>query len=95
MPFYFYVIRSLVDGSYDKGQTNDLADRVKRHNDGRSNYTRTKRPWKLVHSEAYNSRSEAAKRERYLKSPEGWTDWQQLKKGIESKLGISERGAAR
>ena len=95
MPFYFYVIQSLVDGSYYKGQTNDLADRVKRHNDGRSSYTRAKRPWKLVHSEAYDSRREAAKREHYLKSPEGWIDWRQLKKEIESRLGISERGAAR
>jgi len=61
MPFYFYVMRSLVDGSYYKGQTNDLADRVMRHNNGRSNYTKAKRPWELVYSEMYDSRSEASK----------------------------------
>lgn len=95
MPFYFYVMRSLVDGSYYKGQTNDLADRVMRHNNGRSNYTKAKRPWELVYSEMYDSRSEAAKRERYFKCPKGWADWRRLKKEIERRREISERGAAR
>jgi putative endonuclease len=95
MAFYFYVIRSLVDGSYYKGQTNDLADRVMRHNGGRSNYTKAKRPWKVVYSEEYGSRSEAVKRERYFKSPKDWADWQRLKKEIERQTEISERSAAR
>ena len=95
MAFYFYVIRSLVDGSYYKGQTNDLTDRLKRHNEGRSIFTKTKRPWKLVYSEAFATRSEAAKREWYFKSPTGWTDWQRLKNEIGNQIDATERGAAR
>ena len=95
MPFYFYVIRSLIDGSYYKGQTNDLADRMKRHNEGRSSFTKAKRPWKLVYSEVYETRSEAVKRESYLKSPKGWMDWQALRNELEVQIENSERGAAR
>ncbi len=95
MSYYFYVIRSNSDGSYYKGQTEDLKDRLERHNQGRSSFTRNKAPWKLVYSESYESRSEAAKREAYFKSSKGWKDWKELKNKIESQIDNSERGAAR
>ncbi len=95
MPYFFYVIRSNADGSYYKGQTQDLNDRLERHNQGRSSFTRGKAPWRLVYSETYGTRGEAAKREASFKSPKGWQDWRVLKKKIESEFTLSERGAAR
>jgi len=61
--FYVYILKSKVDGSYYIGHTKDLEDRVKRHNSGRSKYTKAKTPWKLCYKECFNSRAEAVKRE--------------------------------
>jgi len=37
------------------------------HNEGRSAYTKSKVPWKLIHQEVVSPRSEAMKRERKIK----------------------------
>jgi len=56
-----------MDSSFYVGCTQDLEDRVQRHNQGRSKYTKSKRPWKLIYHEEYPSRSEAMKREYAIK----------------------------
>ncbi|MBI3110995.1 MAG: GIY-YIG nuclease family protein [Ignavibacteriales bacterium] len=94
MACFFYVMRSEVDGSYYRGQSGDLKSRVKKHNDGESQSTKSKRPWRLVYVEEFSTRSEAVRREQYLKSPAGWQDWKKLKQQIEEKTN-SERSAAR
>ena len=63
MHYYVYIIESLVDGSFYKGFTLDFNERVKQHNEGWSNYTSRKIPWKLVHLEIYETKAEALKRE--------------------------------
>ena len=68
MPFYVYILHSQKDGSYYVGSTNNLKDRVERHNQGRSKYTKTKRPWKLEYFEEFMDRSSAACRENEIKS---------------------------
>ena len=67
MTFSVYILESLKDGTYYVGSTNNLEDRLKRHNDGRVAYTKSKRPWKLVYSEEHPDRSSAAKREYEIK----------------------------
>ena len=67
MTFHVYMLQSLKDNSYYIGSTNSLEDRVERHNQGRSQYTKLKRPWKLVYSEEYPDRSSAVKRENEIK----------------------------
>jgi putative endonuclease len=52
MTFSVYILESLKDGSYYVGSTNNLEDRLKRHNEGRVAYTKPKRPWELVYSSA-------------------------------------------
>jgi len=68
MPFYVYILQSLKDGSYYIGSINNLEDRIERHNQGRSQYTRAKRPWKLVYSEERPDRSSAVRRENQIKN---------------------------
>ena len=68
MRFYVYIIQSEYDGSYYIGSTNNLTDRIERHNQGRSKYTKPKRPWQLVYCEEFASRSEAQKREIEIKN---------------------------
>jgi putative endonuclease len=66
--FFVYILQSMKDFSFYIGQTDDLDKRMSRHFDGMSKYTASKRPWRLVYFELYNSRSEAIMRERQLKS---------------------------
>lgn len=71
MDFYVYVLRSLTAKRFYIGQTNDPENRLRRHNEGRVKSTRAFRPWSIVYIEKYETRSEAAGRERELKSLEG------------------------
>ncbi len=68
MPYFVYIIQSEYDGSYYIGSTNNLTDRIERHNQGRSKYTKPKRPWRLTYCEEFASRSEAQKRELEIKN---------------------------
>jgi putative endonuclease len=68
MPFFVYIIQSQVDQSLYIGQTGNLQDRLSRHNQGRSKYTKTRRPWEIVYFEEFTTRSQAVKREAELKS---------------------------
>ena len=67
MPYFVYILQSLKDGSYYVGSTQDLDSRLERHNQGRSQYTKPKRPWQLVYSEEHPDRSSAVKRENQIK----------------------------
>jgi putative endonuclease len=67
MPYFVYIIQSLKDGTRYVGATQDLDTRLDRHNQGRSQYTKSKRPWVLVYSEEYPNKSEAMKREYAIK----------------------------
>jgi putative endonuclease len=68
MPLFVYILKSLKDESYYVGSTNDMDDRLIRHNEGRVKYTKPKRPWKLVYYEEHPNRSSAAKRETEIKA---------------------------
>jgi len=67
MGYHVYILQSTVDGSYYVGSTQDLNERLDRHNQGRSKYTKSKRPWQLVYHEKYPERSSAMKREKEIK----------------------------
>ena len=69
--FYCYILKSSVDGSFYKGLTENIENRLKQHNSGKSEYTSRKGPWKLVYLEEFITREEAMKRERYFKSAAG------------------------
>ena len=68
MPYYVYILQSELDGSYYIGSTQDLGERLQRHNEGRSKYTKSKRPWRLAYSEEFETRSASTNRERNIKS---------------------------
>ena len=66
--FYTYILKSLKDASFYIGSCDDLDCRMSKHSDGWSKYTASRRPWRLKYFEAYATRKEAMKRERYLKA---------------------------
>ena len=63
-----YILKSDVDGSFYVGYTSDIHRRVEMHNSGLSRYTSRKIPWKLVYVEEYENKSEAQRREKFLKA---------------------------
>jgi putative endonuclease len=65
--FYTYIIQSEQDESFYVGYTSDLDRRLKDHNEGLSQFTKRKRPWKLFYQESFNTKSEAIKREKFFK----------------------------
>ncbi|MFC1569570.1 GIY-YIG nuclease family protein [bacterium] len=69
--YYVYILLSLKDGNYYTGSTSDLDRRIKAHNAGRVRSTKSRRPLKLIYKEEYASKTEARKRENFLKSGQG------------------------
>ena len=63
-----YILQSKKDDKYYIGSTDNLVKRLKRHNKGHSRYTKGRGPFLLIYKEVYRTRSEAKKREYYLKS---------------------------
>ena len=68
--YYVYIIQSKKDYRLYKGFTTDLKKRLREHNEGLVTYSKTWRPWRLIHYEAYLNKEDAIVREKYLKS--GW-----------------------
>ena len=68
MKYYLYMVQCSDDTLYT-GIATDLERRVEEHNssDKGAKYTRARRPVKLVYSEEYENRSEASKREYFIK----------------------------
>lgn len=65
--FHTYIILSLLTDQIYIGQTNDLHDRLLRHNTNRNKWTKNKGPWTLIFSKAFETRGEAVQLERRLK----------------------------
>jgi len=65
---FTYILFSTGINSYYVGSTNDVADRLKRHNSGRSTFTKRGIPWILIYKKEYPTKSEAYQAELYIKS---------------------------
>ena len=66
--FYVYILYSSSHDRYYVGQTNDVADRLHRHNRGYERSTSPYVPWVLVLSIGKSTRSEAMILERKIKN---------------------------
>ena len=67
MKYFLYIIYSASLDRYYVGFTHDLNLRVARHNSGSSRSTKAGIPWILVYYEEFETKSEAIKRENYIK----------------------------
>jgi len=83
--YYLYVLWSERLSKRYVGYTSDLTKRLHEHNQGDSKFTKSGIPWKLIYSEELASKSDAIKREAFLKSGVGrkWLD-EHVKKGVYS-----------
>jgi len=69
--YYVYVLQSLKDGNMYTGFTTDLENRLKQHNAGKVNSTKSRIPLKLIYYEVCLNQKDALHRERYLKTAYG------------------------
>ncbi|MER3497659.1 MAG: excinuclease ABC subunit C [Chitinophagaceae bacterium] len=68
MPFFVYVLFSETAGKFYIGQTQDIDNRLKRHNNGLEKFTQPYLPWILKCVIEKSSRSEAVILEKKLKN---------------------------
>ena len=79
MNYFVYILRSTKEGSFYIGYTQNLETRLKQHNGGRSRYTSNKGPWEVFYFETYQDKSEAIRREKFLKKQRNVSFYMKLK----------------
>lgn len=68
---YVYVLRSARDGQFYVGLTRNLRARLQAHNNGKTPSTKNRTPFELIYWEGCQNESDAAQREKYLKTAWG------------------------
>ena len=71
--YYVYVLQNRDKSFLYVGYSEDLPNRIKAHNDGKSKSTKRFQPLQLIHYEAYVNKKDAKRRELYLKTTKGRT----------------------
>ena len=66
--YYTYILKSLKNNFIYIGSTENIENRLLRHNSGKVRSTQAYKPWKLMESRIFNTRSEAVKEEIFLKT---------------------------
>lgn len=68
--YYIYILK-LSNKQLYTGSTGDVRRRIKEHKQGKVRSTLNRRPLRLLHIETYILKSDAQRRERFLKTTEG------------------------
>ena len=76
--FFVYILQSLKTNRFYIGCTNDLDNRLVRHNRGVVKSTKGGVPWKVLYTEEYASLSKARRREVEIKKFKGGIKFQKL-----------------
>jgi len=69
--YIVYILRSEKDSKRYIGVTSDLKERLFEHRHGLVKSTKNRRPLRLIHTEEFETKSEALKREKFFKSGQG------------------------
>ena len=86
MTYSVYILyRGKTDGFYI-GYSTDLPRRINQHNMGLTQSTRGKGPWKIVYTEAFLNKSDALKREIFLKKQKNKNFYRRLIADYEKEL---------
>ena len=68
MEYCTYILYSKAFDRFYIGHTNSLERRLRQHNESGLGWTKRYRQWQFVYSECFQNRSEAIRKEKYLKS---------------------------
>ncbi|HPS28603.1 MAG TPA: GIY-YIG nuclease family protein [Candidatus Paceibacterota bacterium] len=85
--YFVYVLQSEINQSLYIGYTEDVFRRLTEHNEGKSKFTSSFIPYKLIFYEAFISQKDAKSRETYLKS--GW-GFRSIKKILKNYLPVGK-----
>lgn len=66
--YYTYVLKSLINSDIYVGSTENIENRLLKHNSGKVKSTKGYRPWIFLESKEFITRSEAYRHEMFLKS---------------------------
>ena len=66
-----YILKSLMDQRTYTGHSKDAQERLQKHNSGKVNVTKNRRPLEIIYTERVFLLKEAKRRERYWKSGGG------------------------
>ena len=80
MAYFVYILSSKKDYQLYTGSTNNIKQRLTKHNNGEVKATRHRRPLQLIYQERYKTKYEAHKREYFLKTKWGNTVKQRIRK---------------
>ena len=80
MEYFVYILISDFDSSYYVGMAKNVARRLNEHNKGKSQFTKSKIPWRIVLVEGPFETIEARRLEKYYKTTNGKN--QLRKKGL-------------
>jgi len=72
--YYVYILKSIKDGKFYTGYSENLKRRLDEHNHGKVKSTKNRRPLQLICYEAYLDKKTAEKREKFLKTSDGKLD---------------------
>ena len=78
MSHYVYILQSNKDHRFYIGETSDVQARLAFHNSGNQRSTRHRIPFRVVLTEEYNSREDALRREKQIKSWKGGVAFKKL-----------------
>ncbi len=78
--YFVYIIKSINIHRYYIGSTENVDKRLSNHNSGKVRSTKAFRPWEIVHTETYDDRTDAVKREKQIKSYKGGMAFKKLLK---------------
>lgn len=68
MAYFMYVLKSQKNKDIYIGSCENVLIRLHRHNAGRIKSTKGNKPWKLLECKEFNTRSEAVRQEKFLKT---------------------------
>ena len=68
--FYTYILYSSLKERFYIGQTNNITNRLLKHNNGSVKSTKTEIPWQLIHKEEFTNRADAMQKENQIKIPD-------------------------
>ena len=69
--YFVYVLKSVKNSRLYTGSTNNIKRRIEEHNALHKGYTKYNGPFELLYTEKVHTRSEAYKRELFLKTGKG------------------------
>ena len=76
--WYVYTLLSLKDNQFYTGFSSNVFNRHDAHNNGKNISTDKRRPFELIHFEAFLSKADALRRERYFKTTKGKVTLRQM-----------------